>query len=208
MERSEAPEAGGVEQPLEAAPPTSRPKPITLSTPTERPVATISYGLTTSEQKVLDALARSRGCGGNLEDAAGRLRRVLQSEARGLRRSRRSSRAQGHDVIERWQGHTDDSGRGAANQPGRPATTRDLRERIFSLLGEGERKLLTLLIAAHPESLERVELARQGGYSNAKSGGSAAPLARLIEVGFVDAVKNGFVRGSEMMFLKGKVRSR
>ena len=99
-------------------------------------------------------------------------------------------------------------GRAAANQPGRPATTRELQERIFSLLGEGERRLLTLLIAAHPESLQRVELAKQGGYSNAKSGGFAAPLARLIELGFVDAVKNGVVRGSEMLFLKGKARSR
>lgn len=39
---------------------------------------------------------------------------------------------------------------------------------IFNLLGEGERKMLTLLIAAFSESLACVELAGQAGYSNAK----------------------------------------
>lgn len=68
-------------------------------------------------------------------------------------------------------------------------------------LGEGERKLLPLLNAAYPESLSRVDLAAQGGYSNAKWGGFAGPLARLVELGFVGAVKNGVVRGSEMIRL-------
>ena len=100
------------------------------------------------------------------------------------------------------------SGRDAANKPGRPATSTEQQDRIFSLLGEGERKLLTLLIAVYPESLSRVDLAAQGGSSNAKSGGFAGPLARLLELGFVEAVKNGVVRGSEMLFLKGRVRTR
>ena len=91
---------------------------------------------------------------------------------------------------------------------GRPATSKELQERISSLLGEGERKLLVLLIASYPETFSRVELARQGGYSNAKSGGFAAPLARLIELGFVEAVKNGVVRGSDMLFLRAKSRKR
>ena len=38
-------------------------------------------------------------------------------------------------------------GRDVARKPSVPATTGELQERIFSLLGEGERKLLTLLIA-------------------------------------------------------------
>ena len=71
----------------------------------------------------------------------------------------------------------------------------------------GERKLLKILIAAHPESLGRVELARQSGYSNAKSGGFAAPMARLIELGFVEAVGSGVVRGSDMLFLKRRKRN-
>ncbi len=65
--------------------------------------------------------------------------------------------------------------------------------------------MLTLLIAAFPESLTRVELA---GYSNAKSGGFTAPLARLVELGFALPVRPGVVRGSEMLFLQGKGRGK
>lgn len=68
--------------------------------------------------------------------------------------------------------------------------------------------MLTLLMAAFPESLTCVELAGQAGYSNAKSGGFAAPLARLVELGFVEAVRPGVVRGSEMLFLKAKGRGK
>lgn len=60
----------------------------------------------------------------------------------------------------------------------------------------------------YPESLSRVDLADRGGYSNAKSGGFAGPLARLVELGFVEAVRKGVVRVSEMLFLKGKARGR
>ncbi len=35
-----------------------------------------------------------------------------------------------------------------------------------------------------------------------------APLAPLIQLGFVEAVKNGVVRNSEMLFPPGKIRSR
>lgn len=94
------------------------------------------------------------------------------------------------------------------NQPGRPATTKELQQRIFFLLDEGELKLLTILIGAYPESFTRVDLATAGGYSNTKSSGFAAPLARLIELGFVDTVESGIVRGSEMLFLKGKTGRR
>jgi hypothetical protein len=100
------------------------------------------------------------------------------------------------------------AGRSVANMPTRPATTNELQTRIFHLLGEGERKMLTLLIAAFPESLTRVDLAGQAGYSNAKSGGFAAPLARLVELGFVETVRPGVVRGSEMLFLKAKGRGK
>jgi len=68
--------------------------------------------------------------------------------------------------------------------------------------------VLTLLIAAFPESLTRVELAGQAEYSNAKSGGFSGPLARLVELGFVEAVRPGVFRGSEMLFLKGKGRGK
>ncbi len=99
-----------------------------------------------------------------------------------------------------------DAGREAAHVPSRPATTEELQERIFALLGTGERTLLTLLIRAYPESLTREKLSREAGYSNPKSGGFAQPLARLLEPGFAEAAGTGVVRGSDLLVLKRKAR--
>ncbi len=190
------------------AAPVSKPRPsVAKAEPAASPT---SDGLSTSEQKVLDALASLEAVGvetpsksqlsafagysnpksGGFAGPAAALVRKGLIESNGGRASMTSS------------------GRDAANKFGRPATSKELQDRIFSLLGEGERKLLTLLIAVFPKSLSRVDLAAQGGYSNAKSGGFAGPLARLVELGFVEAVKNGVVRGSEMLFLRGKGRGR
>ena len=76
------------------------------------------------------------------------------------------------------------------------------------LLGEGERKLLTLLIESYPEHFRRVELAEKAGYTNAKSGGFAAPLARLIDLGFAETVATSVARGSEMLFLKRRAMAK
>ena len=199
-----------VEQPTVEPPPAPVPKPESQLIKPEPIRSPTSDGLSTSEQKVLDALASLEAVGvdapsktqlaafagysnpksGGFAGPAAALVRKGLIESNGGRASMTSS------------------GRDAANKPGRPATSKELQDRIFSLLGEGERKLLTLLIAIYPESLSRVDLAAQGGYSNAKSGGFAGPLARLVELGFVEAVKNGVVRGSEMLFLKGKGRGR
>ena len=81
-------------------------------------------------------------------------------------------------------------------------TLGSMQNRIAALLGKGERKLLAILIACHPQSINRADLATQGGYSNPKSGGFAAPLARLLELGFAESVRSGVVRGSDMLFLK------
>ena len=169
-----------------------------------------SDGLSTSEQKVLDALA-------SLEAVGVETPSKTQLAAFAGYSNPKSGGFAGPAAALVRKGLIDSSGgkagltilgRDAANQPSRPATSKELQERIFSLLGEGERKLLVLLIASYPETFSRVELARQGGYSNAKSGGFAAPLARLIELGFVEAVKNGVVRGSDMLFLRAKSRKR
>ena len=199
-----------IKPPSSLAPPVAEVKPKLPVVKAEPVAASPSSGLSTSEQKVLDALASLEAVGvdapsktqlaafagysnpksGGFAGPAAALVRGGLIESNGGRASMTSS------------------GRDTANKPGRPATSKELQDRIFSLLGEGERKLLTLLIAAYPESLSRVHLAAQGGYSNAKSGGFAGPLARLVELGFVEAVKNGVVRGSEMLFLKGRVRIR
>ncbi len=169
-------------------------------------VPSASSGLSTSEQKVLDALASLEAVGveAPLKTQLAAFAGYSNPKSGGFAASAAALVRKGLIESNGGKASMTDGGRDAANKPGRPATTKELQDRIFALLGEGERKLLTLLIAAYPESLPRVELAGRGGYSNAKSGGFAAPLARLIELGFVDVVRNGVVRGSEMLFLKGK----
>lgn len=99
-----------------------------------------------------------------------------------------------------------EAGREAAHMP-RPATMKELQERIFVLLGKGEQKLLTLLIAAYPESLTRAELSEKARYKNMKLGGFAELLARLLELGFAEAAGPGVVRGGDMLILKGKSKT-
>jgi len=177
--------------------------------PTE-PAADTESPISTSEQKILDALASLEAVGVSdpsktqLAAFAG----YSNPKSGGFAAPVAALIRKGLAESSGGKATLTAAGRSVANMPSRPATTKDLQERIFHLLGEGERKMLTLLIAAFPESLPRVELAGQAGYSNAKSGGFAAPLARLVELGFVEAVRPGVVRGSEMLFLKGKGRGK
>ncbi len=190
-------------------PVTTPPKASELKEPAQS-VAAASAGLTSSEQKILDALASLEAVGvaapSKVQLAA--FAGYSNPKSGGFAAPAASLVRKG--LIQSISGKAEmtDGGRALANQPGRPATSKELQERIFSLLGEGERKLLTVLIGAYPETFTRVALASAGGYSNAKSGGFAAPLARLIELGFVEAVRNGIVRGSEMLFLRGKAGRR
>ncbi len=183
---------------------------ITMEVSAADPAADTESPVSTSEQKILDALASLEAVGVSnpsktqLAAFAGYSNPKsggFAAPMAGLIRKELAESSGGKATLTV-------AGRSVANMPSRPATTKDLQERIFHLLGEGERKMLTLLIAAFPENLTRVELAGQAGYSNAKSGGFAAPLARLVELGFVEAVRPGVVRGSEMLFLKGKGRGK
>ena len=191
---------------LEADPPSlEAPK---ASTPKQHafPVAAPAEGLTSSEQKILDALASLEAVGVRSPSKVQLAAFAGYSNPKSGGFAAPTAALVRKGLIQSTSGKTEMTGEGRAlaNQPGRPATSKELQDRIFSLLGEGERKLLAILIRTYPDSFTRVELATQGGYSNAKSGGFAAPLARLIELGFVETVRNGIVRGSEMLFLKAK----
>ncbi len=177
--------------------------PISMKTRTVV-VAEPKAGLSTSEQKILDALASL--------DAVG-VREPTKTQLAafaGYSNPKSGGFAAPAAVLVRKGLMESNAGRAvmtpaggeSANRPTVPATTKELQERIATLLGEGERKLLTILIASYPEPLIRVDLATLGGYSNPKSGGFAAPLARLIELGFAESVRSGVVRGSDMLFLK------
>ena len=87
--------------------------------------------------------------------------------------------------------------------PQRAATTVQLHGMLRDLLGGGEWKMLEVLIHAYPRSVERTKLAETTGYSNAKSGGFAGPLARLISLGLAKVPTPGLVAGTKLLFVEG-----
>jgi multidrug efflux pump subunit AcrA (membrane-fusion protein) len=186
--------------------------PISLSSVASSPTtaAPLHDGLTSSEQKVLDALARLEAVGvdsptkSQLAAFAG----YSNPKSGGFAGPAAALLRKGMIESSGGKASLTVAGRETSNKPGRPATTKELQDRIFVLLGEGERKLLTLLIDSYPEPFRRVDLAEKAGYSNAKSGGFASPLARLIELGFAEAVGHGVVKGSEMLFLNRRAGAR
>jgi len=180
-----------------------------MEMPTPEPALADRDGaVSTSEQKILDALAslEAVGVANPLKTQLAAFAGYSNPKSGGFAAPVAALIRKGLAESSSGKAALTATGRETANMPSRPATTKELQERIFHLLGEGERKMLTLLIAAYPESLTRVDLAGQAGYSNAKSGGFAAPLARLMELGFAESVRPGVVRGSEMLFLRGKGR--
>lgn len=83
-----------------------------------------------------------------------------------------------------------------------PATTRELHEQLRQLLGSAEWKILENLISCYPAAMDRIGLAKCTGYSNAKSGGFAGPLARLTSLGLAEVPAPGAVRATQLLFLK------
>lgn len=94
-----------------------------------------------------------------------------------------------------------EDGRALARAPEHPATTDELHERIFALLGGVARRILFPLIAAYPDAVERNALAAAAGYENARSKGFVNPLGRLRSLGFIEYPAPGAVRAREILFL-------
>ena len=183
---------------------------MSMEVPDAEPAASTNGAVSSSEQKILDALASLEAVGVTAPSKTQLAAFAGYSNPKGGGFAAPVAALIHKELAESSGGKAalTAASRESANLPSRPATTKDLQERIFNLLGEGERRMLTLLIAAFPETLTRAELARQAGYSNAKSGGFAAPLARLLELGFVEPVRPGVVRESEILLFKGEGRGK
>lgn len=95
------------------------------------------------------------------------------------------------------------SGRDAANHPKRMITNRDLHERLQTLMGASEWKMLKALIDHYPTVLHRTKLAELCGYSHPNSGGFARPVSRLQKLGFAESPHSGYIVGSKLLFLGG-----
>ena len=85
----------------------------------------------------------------------------------------------------------------------KPATTRELHGQLQALLSTAEWRLLEILIKSYPTAISRAKLAEQTGYSNAKSGGFAGPVAKLTTLGLAKVLSAGMVAGTPMLFVNG-----
>lgn len=79
-----------------------------------------------------------------------------------------------------------DSGRALAAPASRPHTSREVQQRVISIMGQTAGRILSELIAIYPNAIDREELARRSGYQNVKSAGFAKSLSRMSALGFVD----------------------
>jgi len=91
-------------------------------------------------------------------------------------------------------------GRAAAPVITAPLTTKELQEHVMARLDGPQRRILTPLIAAYPESMTTPELAAAAGYEIGGAFNNAR--GRLRSIGLVDYPTTGTVRAEDRLFLK------
>lgn len=91
-------------------------------------------------------------------------------------------------------------GRAAAPAITAPLTTKELQEHVMARLDGPQRRILTPLIAAYPESMTTAELAAAAGYEVGGAFNNAR--GRLRSIGLVDYPTTGTVRAEDRLFLK------
>ena len=88
-----------------------------------------------------------------------------------------------------------------AQAPDIPLTTRELQERLMSMLGGAHERILREVIGHYPRQIEKDALGEQVGYSNTRSKGFQNALGRLRTLGLIEYPATGQVRASDMLFL-------
>jgi len=92
------------------------------------------------------------------------------------------------------------AGREKAAPKATPATTRDIQDRIVSLLGGASGRILAPLIEVYPRALVREHVAAKAGYRHLNSKGFVNAIGRLRTLGFVDYPSRGEVRATDLLF--------
>ena len=198
---------------LEAAPPPAPPAvptPIPVPQPRQPPPAPRAARnpdvgeVKRPHQKVLDALAWWAAVGvhspsrGQLAFVAG----YAHPQSRGFRDPLYSLNA--NDLVyypsPGQVALTEKGGRVAVAPPHSP-TERELQDRIYAVVGTNRGRMLQALVARHPDSLSREELAVSLGYSHAQSRGFRDPLYRLHSLELVEYPSPGLVRAAPIVFL-------
>jgi hypothetical protein len=97
-------------------------------------------------------------------------------------------------------GLTDD-GRAMAEPADAPRTTEELQQRLLSMLGGANGRIVQALVDTYPDALRRADLAASAGYTNLNSKGFVNAIGRLRMLGFIDYPEPGTVRANDRLFL-------
>jgi hypothetical protein len=92
-----------------------------------------------------------------------------------------------------------EKGRTIANRPGTPPTVRELHDRVLSVLGTPERRLLSPLLERYPHGLSDQELAIAANYSLSSSS-FANPKGRLRGMGLITYPSKRQSRAADFLF--------
>lgn len=93
-----------------------------------------------------------------------------------------------------------DAGRSKAQPDTIPVDNNEMLERAKRVLGGSEARILEFVHAAHPESLNKVDIAEAVGFSP-NSGGFNNYLGHMRTLGFIDYPQPGMVKASDWLFI-------
>lgn len=163
----------------------------------------VSDGISTPQQRMLDALASFEAIGVNqLAKSHVAVYSDQSSRSSGFRANLSSLSAKG--LIERVDSDTirlSDGGRSLANATAAPASLEELHDAWRSKVSTPQRLMLSLLIGAHPNGIEKDDLARGSGQSPLSSG-YRANLSTLSALGLVKR-ESGCIVASDLLYPKG-----
>jgi hypothetical protein len=194
---------GPVRRPPIVPPPVSRP--AQSVSPRREPTQPIEGELSGPEQRVLNELAELRSLGISPADKRqlGLLSGYTNVRSGGFTEPLAKLRDRGFvDYLTSGFVALTQSGTEAAGNIECPATTAALQDRILRKLDGPRARILREVIAAYPESVDKIELGAKLGYTNPRSGGFREPLGSLRELGLIDYPERGRVVAKSLLFVE------
>jgi hypothetical protein len=95
------------------------------------------------------------------------------------------------------------SGGPLARASAAPRSSQELQDRLISMLGGANGRIIRELVSVYPNPMKREELAANSGYTNLNSKGFVNAIGRLRTLGFIEYPQSGFVRARDLLFLEG-----
>jgi hypothetical protein len=182
--------------------PTRRPRP-TLAERSDVLARAIDHDITTSQQRLLDALLRwdslrvSQPSKGQVAVLLG-----VPVTSGGFKNNLGALRVKGL-IRYPMPNHVQltDTGRAQANPVEVPASTAEIHNLVMGLVGSSKWRLLKLLIDIYPRSIAKDELAVRAEVP-ASSGGFKNNLDSLRSLGFLDYPQPGYVAAEPVLFVE------